>query len=137
MSTTMGVINTLLSNNVITAQLTPELKFKASYRYDNFDNGTPEIRFADWVLTDAASAKANANSYAPVQTLSISYMRQNAGMEPGRGLQMGALRLGTCRRLRHQPSGTLLCLRLLPAQALSGMVVGLAAAVVVVNAKKL
>ena len=37
-------------------QITPELKFKASYRYYNYDNGTPEIRFADWVLTDAVSS---------------------------------------------------------------------------------
>ena len=76
-----GGINTLLSNNVITAQLTPDLKFKANYRYYDFDNGTPEIRFSDWVLTDAVSAKATTNNYAPVQTLSISYIKQNAGTE--------------------------------------------------------
>ena len=88
-----GSINTMLSNNVITTQITPELKFKANYRYYNFDNGTPEFRFADWVLTDAASAKATTNNYAPVQTLSISYMRQNAGSElnwrPSRAWNLG------------------------------------------------
>jgi hypothetical protein len=76
-----GSINTMLSNNVITAQITPDLKFKASYRYYNFDNGTPEFRFNDWVLADAASAKTTTNNYAPVQTLSISYTKQNAGSE--------------------------------------------------------
>src|SRR5262249_6422025 len=38
-----GNINTLLVNNVITAQITPDLKFKANYRYYNYDNDTPEI----------------------------------------------------------------------------------------------
>ena len=44
-----GNISTLLMNNVITTQITPDLKFKANYRYYNYHNGTPEIRFADWV----------------------------------------------------------------------------------------
>jgi MtrB/PioB family decaheme-associated outer membrane protein len=88
-----GSINTILSNNVITAQLTPELKFKASYRYYDFDNGTPSITFADWVLTDAVSAKATTTNYAPVRTLSISYTKQNGGAElnwrPWRAWNMG------------------------------------------------
>ena len=33
------------------------------------------------MLTDAVSAKATTNNYAPVQTLSISYIKQNAGTE--------------------------------------------------------
>ncbi len=40
-----GAINTLLSNNVITTQITPELKSKLSYRYYDFDNNTPELLF--------------------------------------------------------------------------------------------
>jgi hypothetical protein len=76
-----GNINTLLTNNVITTQITPDLKFKASYRFYDYDNGTPEIRFADWVLTDAVSAKAFFAPLAPVQSISISYTKQNAVSE--------------------------------------------------------
>ena len=36
-----GDINTLLSNNVITTQITPTLTSKLNYRYYNFDNQTP------------------------------------------------------------------------------------------------
>jgi hypothetical protein len=76
-----GSINTLLFNNVVTTQVTPDLKFKASYRYYNFDNGSPEIKFADWVLVDANSAKNFFGALAPVQSISISYTKQNAGTE--------------------------------------------------------
>ena len=38
-----GAINTLLSNNIITTKITPELTSKLSYRYYNFDNQTPQI----------------------------------------------------------------------------------------------
>jgi MtrB/PioB family decaheme-associated outer membrane protein len=76
-----GNINTLLFNNVFTTQVTPDLKFKTSYRYYNFDNGSPEIRFADWVLLDAYSAKNFFGVLAPVQSISISYTKQNAGTE--------------------------------------------------------
>ena len=40
-----GAINTLLSNNIVTTKITPELTSKLSYRYYNFDNQTPEIFF--------------------------------------------------------------------------------------------
>ena len=46
-----GAINTLLSNNVLTTQITPDLKSKLSYRYYDFDNNTPELLFADWVMS--------------------------------------------------------------------------------------
>ena len=89
-----GNINTLLMNNVITTQITPDLKFKANYRYYNYNNGTPEIRFADWVLADVASAKAFIAAYAPVQSISPSYTKQNAGSEltwrPWREWNIGA-----------------------------------------------
>src|SRR5262249_8367135 len=76
-----GNINTLLINNVITTQITPDLKFKANYRFYDYDNGTPEIKFADWVLADAVSAKAFFAPLAPVQSISISYIKQNIGGE--------------------------------------------------------
>ena len=89
-----GNINTLLMNNVITTQITPDLKFKANYRYYDYHNGTPEIRFADWVFADAASAKGFIQTYAPVQSISISYTKQNAGGEltwrPWREWNIGA-----------------------------------------------
>ncbi len=89
-----GNINTLLSNNVITTQITPDLKFKANYRYYNYHNGTPEIRFADWVHADAASARAFIPAYGPVQSISTSYTKQNAGGEltwrPWREWNIGA-----------------------------------------------
>jgi MtrB/PioB family decaheme-associated outer membrane protein len=76
-----GSIDTMLSNNVVTTQLTPDLKLKSSYRYYNFDNGSPEIKFADWMLVDAVSAKSFFGALAPVQSISISYVKQNAGSE--------------------------------------------------------
>src|SRR5262249_39077996 len=76
-----GTIDTMLFNNVVTTQVTPDLKFKASYRYYNFDNGSPEIKFADWMLVDAVSAKNFFGALAPVQSISVSYTKQNAGSE--------------------------------------------------------
>jgi hypothetical protein len=90
-----GNINTLLVNNVITTQVTPDLKFKASYRFYNYDNGSPEIRFADWMLVDAVSAKSFFAPLAPVQSISISYAKQNVGSEinwrPSREWNFGAI----------------------------------------------
>jgi MtrB/PioB family decaheme-associated outer membrane protein len=76
-----GNINTLLVNNVITTQITPDLKFKTNYRFYNYDNGTPEIKFADWMLVDAVSAKSFFGPLAPVQSISIAYSKQNIGGE--------------------------------------------------------
>lgn len=89
-----GNINTLLVNNVITTQVTPDLKFKVNYRIYNYDNGTPEIKFADWVLNDAVSAKAFFSPLAPVRSISISYIKQNVNTEltwrPSREWNLGA-----------------------------------------------
>ena len=89
-----GNINTLLSNNVITTQITSDLKLKLNYRLYTYDNGTPEIKFADWVLTDAVSAKQFFAPLAPVQSISVSYTKQNAGSElnwrPSREWNVGA-----------------------------------------------
>ena len=51
-----GAVNTFLSNNVVTTQITPELKSKLSYRYYNFANNTPELFFPNWTLTDVRPA---------------------------------------------------------------------------------
>ena len=76
-----GNINTILSNNVITTQVTPDLRFKTSYRFYQYDNGSPEIKFADWIFADALSAKTFFAPLAPVQSISISYNKQNIGSE--------------------------------------------------------
>jgi MtrB/PioB family decaheme-associated outer membrane protein len=89
-----GQINTFLSNNVVTTQITSELKSKLSYRYYNFDNNTPELFFNDWTLTDVKSANAVTATYAPVNSISVSYTKQNAGAElvwsPTRQWNVGA-----------------------------------------------
>jgi MtrB/PioB family decaheme-associated outer membrane protein len=89
-----GAINTLLINNVMTTQITPDLKTKLSYRYFNFDNNTPEILFKDWVLTDTVSAHNRNPGFAPVQSLSISYIKQNAAAQvdwrPYKQVNLGA-----------------------------------------------
>ncbi len=90
-----GNIDTLLSNNVITTQITPEFTSKLSYRYYNFDNQTPQIVFPCWVSYDGTGASINAAKTAlvpsctlgssgtenTISSLSISYVKQNAGEE--------------------------------------------------------
>ena len=89
-----GSINTLLSNNVVTTQITPELKSKLLYRYYDFANHTPELLFPDWTLTDVKSANITTAAYAPVRSMSTSYNRQNAGAQlvwsPNRQWNIGA-----------------------------------------------
>ena len=89
-----GSINTLLSNNVVTTQITPELKSKLIYRYYDFANHTPELFFPDWTLTDVKSANIVTGSYAPVRSLSVSYTKQNGGAQlvwsPNRQWNIGA-----------------------------------------------
>jgi MtrB/PioB family decaheme-associated outer membrane protein len=75
-----GAINTLMSNNVLTTQITPELKSKLSYRYFDFNNDTPEILVPQWIGADV-NIGPTSSSYKPVQSLSISYTKQNAGAE--------------------------------------------------------
>ena len=82
-----GAINTLTSNNVVTTQITPDLKSKLSYRYYNFGNDTPEILVPQWIGADINQAtppdlvSPSSASYRNVQSLSISYTKQNAGAE--------------------------------------------------------
>lgn len=77
-----GSINTLLVNNVVTTQITPDLKTKLSYRYYDYSNQTPELHIADWVIADAASTVASNHAlYHPVNSLSLGYIKQNGGAE--------------------------------------------------------
>ncbi len=82
-----GSINTLLVNNVLTSQITPDLKTKLSYRYYDYDNQTPELNIFDWAIADAcstmlsvASTGCNHPTYQ-VNSLSLGYIKQNAGAE--------------------------------------------------------
>ena len=74
-----GNISTLLSNNVVTTAITPELNSKLSYRYYGFQNNTPQLLFPSWVSYDQ-----NPNTAAletAIQSLSMGYVKQNAGEE--------------------------------------------------------
>jgi MtrB/PioB family decaheme-associated outer membrane protein len=77
-----GNINTLLSNNVVTTKINSDLTSKASYRYYDFQNNTPELLFgtpgstAGWVSYDQNTASERA-----IQTLSLGYIKQNASEE--------------------------------------------------------
>jgi MtrB/PioB family decaheme-associated outer membrane protein len=88
-----GAVNTFLVNNVLTTQITQDLKVKSSYRYYNYGNDTPEIRLPGWALNDSFVA-TGANSLAPVSSLSVAYTKQNAGEEltwrPSRQWNIGA-----------------------------------------------
>ena len=77
-----GQINTLLSNNVLTTQITPELKNKANYRIYDFDNNTPQKSpIGSSPTPRLASITGANNSYAPVRRLPVAYTKQNAGDE--------------------------------------------------------
>ena len=84
-----GEINTLLSNNVITTQITPTLASKLTYRYYNFDNNTPRVIEPCWIAYDGTGTKpasvtapcGAAGSETSLSSLTISYVKQNAGEE--------------------------------------------------------
>ncbi|WP_291560501.1 MtrB/PioB family outer membrane beta-barrel protein [Bradyrhizobium sp.] len=89
-----GSINTLLINNVVTTQVTSDLKTKVSYRYYDYDNQTPQLQISDWIIADATSAKTTTNSYAPVNPLMVGYIKQNGAAEatyrPVNSVNLGA-----------------------------------------------
>jgi MtrB/PioB family decaheme-associated outer membrane protein len=77
-----GDIQTLLSNNVVTTNITPDLTSKATYRYYNFQNNTPELLLGPPGSTTAwVSYDQNVATERAIQTLSIGYIKQNAGEE--------------------------------------------------------
>src|SRR5258708_15118863 len=72
-----GAINTILSNNVLTSQITPELKSKLTYRYYDFQNDTPQIIFPSWVsLAQTGLVRENT-----ISSLTMCYATQAAGAE--------------------------------------------------------
>ena len=73
-----GAINTLMSNNVMTTQITSESKSKLSYRYYDYDNNTPELFFP--IGCDRHHRPVHWHDICgPGHSLSISYNKQNAG----------------------------------------------------------
>jgi MtrB/PioB family decaheme-associated outer membrane protein len=84
-----GDIDTLLSNNVVTSQISSELNTKLTYRYYDFKNNTPQIFFPSWTSYDQNVAGEKA-----VESLSMAYIKQNAGAEliwrPSREWNLGA-----------------------------------------------
>lgn len=81
-----GQVDTTLFNNVLSTQLTSDLKNKLSYRYYDYFTDTPPLTLTNWVVNDTSIASANANSvgsgaYAPHTTLLKSYTKQNAADE--------------------------------------------------------
>ncbi len=77
-----GDIQTILSNNVLTTQITPELTSKLSYRYYNFDNGTPNIAFPCWTSYDGPGTTTGCGgSESAIQNLVINYAKQDLGAE--------------------------------------------------------
>jgi|NGEPerStandDraft_6_1074524.scaffolds.fasta_scaffold10348_2 MtrB/PioB family decaheme-associated outer membrane protein len=73
-----GAINTLLSNNIITTKITPELTSKLSYRYYDFQNDTPEILFPSWTSYDRS---AIGGTEGQIRSLSMAYTKQNGGAD--------------------------------------------------------
>jgi hypothetical protein len=57
-----GDIHEIVSNNVITTQITPTLTSKLSYRLYDFDNQTPQIVFPCWVSYDGTGGTFQTNT---------------------------------------------------------------------------
>lgn len=68
-------VDTLLTNNVLTTQLTRDLKSTLRYRYYDIDNRTPELLFTNYVQADSLV------SATPRRNLAIAYTKQNASGE--------------------------------------------------------
>lgn len=83
-------VDTLLVNNVLTTQLTSDLKSTFRYRYYDIDNRTPELLFSNYVLADSSIATGTAGQR---RSLSIAYTKQNASGEliwrPLKGVSIG------------------------------------------------
>ena len=98
-----GNVNTYLSNNVVTTDITSDIKSKLSYRYYNYDNRTPTIYLPGYIGADAGGTGIvttgnpfvpTANGYAPLSSLTMKYVKQNASEEitwkPWKVLNLGA-----------------------------------------------
>ena len=68
-------VNTLLANNVLTTQVSKDVKWTLRYRYYDFDNRTPEMLFTNYVNSDSSIGNSERRN------LAISYTKQNASSE--------------------------------------------------------
>jgi MtrB/PioB family decaheme-associated outer membrane protein len=70
-----GKVNTLLINNVLTTQITPDLRSTLRYRYYDYDNDTPELFWDDYVRFDNSVANLDRTN------LAMGYRKHNAGAD--------------------------------------------------------
>ena len=82
-----GKISTLLSNNVLTSQITPELSSKVTYRYYGFDNQTPRIIFPAWVSYDQTGSLPGHHNFKPVDQLHQAECRRRAELAAVSGME--------------------------------------------------
>ncbi len=54
-----GVVDTLLWNNVLTSQITKDLKFTARGRHFEVDNRTPSLEITNWIRADSGCASGS------------------------------------------------------------------------------
>lgn len=67
--------DTLLVNNVLTTEVTKDVRWTLRYRFYDIDNRTPELFFTNYVLADSSI------SNTPRRNLAIAYTKQNASSE--------------------------------------------------------
>ncbi|MGA2492086.1 MAG: MtrB/PioB family outer membrane beta-barrel protein [Roseiarcus sp.] len=84
-SSLQGDINTTLFNNVLSTQLTSDLKNKLSYRIYDYQNDTPALKMLQWAVNDSAistpTSGVGAGTYSPHTELLSAYTKQNASDE--------------------------------------------------------
>ena len=68
-------IDTLLFNNVVTTQLSKDVKSTLRYRYYDVDNRTPELLWGSYVQADSLITTTDRRN------LAIAYTKQNAGAD--------------------------------------------------------
>ena len=68
-------VDTILANNVLTTQLTNDLKSTLRYRYYDVNNNTPELLWGSYVRADSAIVTTDRRN------LAIAYTKQNASGE--------------------------------------------------------
>jgi MtrB/PioB family decaheme-associated outer membrane protein len=82
-------VNTFLANNVLTTQLTDNLKSTLRHRYYDVDNNTPELLWGSYVRADSSVVTTDRRN------LALAYTKQNASAElnwrPERWVTLGAI----------------------------------------------
>ena len=78
-----GKIETMLWNNVLSTQITSDLKNKVSYRYYSHDNNTSPFMLNNWVLNDFLDPNASSGTrgYMYHSALFQSYTKNTASDE--------------------------------------------------------